>query len=131
MVIDPIANLINGLKNASTRGLEKASFPYSKMKESILSVLKKEGFVTDFEKKGKDVTKKKLEVTLKYEEGAAKINDARRVSKSSRRIYKDVKNIFAVKNGYGISVLSTPKGIMSNRTARKEKVGGEVLFEIW
>lgn len=130
MVGDPIANLINGIKNASVRGLETVSLPYSKMKHSILEVLKSEGYIVDFEKKGKDV-KKKLDITLKYEDGISVIHDTRRVSKFSRRVYKGVKHILPVKNGYGMTVLSTPKGVMSDQKAKKEGVGGEALFEIW
>ncbi len=130
MVGDSIANLINSLKNASHRGLATASFPYTKMQEAILSVLKKEGFIVDFEKKGKDI-KKSLEVTIKYANGVPAINDTKRVSKFSRRVYKDVKSIYPIKNGYGLAVFSTPKGVMSDREAKKANVGGEALFEIW
>ncbi|MCB9805701.1 30S ribosomal protein S8 [Candidatus Nomurabacteria bacterium] len=130
MVGDPIANLINGLKNASIGKKDIFSAPYSKLKENILSVLKKEGFISDFEVKGKDV-KKHLDVSLKYEAGVPAIHGVRRVSKFSRRIYKGIKDIFPVKNNYGISVISTPQGVMSDREAKKAKVGGEILFEIW
>lgn len=131
MVIDPIANLINGLKNASSQKKETFSISYSKMKHGILEVLKKSGYVADFEKKGKDVSKR-LEVTLKYREnGDPMIGEARRISKFSRRIYKGVNDIYPVRDGYGILVLSTPKGIISGKEARKIKVGGEALFEIW
>lgn len=132
MVTDPIANLINGLKNASSQKKAEVSVPYSKLKESILAVLKNEDFIEDFKSTGKEVAKKQLEVVLKYDEdGNPKINDVKRISKSSRRIYRDVKNMFPVKNGYGMSVYSTPKGVISGKQAKKENVGGEVLFEIW
>ncbi len=130
MVIDSISNLINSLKNASVRGLATVSLPHTKMQESVLEVLKKEGFVAGFETKGKE-PKQNLEITVKYENGAPAIHGAKRVSKLSRRMYKGVKSIFSVQNGYGISVLSTPKGIMADHQARKENVGGEALFEIW
>lgn len=130
MVIDPIANLINGLKNASSQNLESVSLPYSKLKFNILTVLKKAGYIEDFEKKGKEV-KKKLTITLKYEEGEPKIVHARRISRFSKRVYKGVNDIYPVKNGYGLMVLSTPNGVVSDREARKQKVGGEALFEMW
>lgn len=130
MVIDPISNLINGLKNASERGLETVSVSHSKMKAAVLEVLKKEGFINDFEKKGKDI-KKKLEISLKYENGQPAIKGTKRVSKFSRRIYKGVKELYPVKNGYGVTILSTPKGIISDKEAKKDNVGGEVLFQIW
>lgn len=130
MVSDSIANLINGLKNASARGLETISFPYTRMHDSIVSVLKKEGFISDFEKKGKDV-KQHIEIVLKYVDGEPVIHEARRVSKLSRRVYKDSKSIYPIRSGFGLAVYSTPKGIMSDKQAKKENVGGEALFEIW
>lgn len=130
MVTDPISNLIISLKNASLQGIEEITVPYSKIKNNILEVLKKEGYISDFEKKGKDI-KKKLKVELKYDSGSPKINDVKRLSKFSKRVYKGVNEIYPVKNGYGILVLSTPKGVISDRDARKQKVGGEALFEIW
>jgi len=130
MVIDSIANLINSLKNASQRGLETVTVPYTKMQNSILNVLKSEGFIADFEEKGK-APKKNLEVSLKYENGSPAIHGTKRISKSSKRIYKDVKSIYSVQSGYGIAVFSTPKGVMSDKQARKDNVGGESLFEIW
>jgi len=130
MVIDPIANLINGIKNASLQGASTVSLPYSKVKHSILEVLKKEGYIEDFEKKGKDI-KKRLNVNLKYTEGDPVIKEVKRVSKQSQRIYKSVKDIHPVKNGYGMMVLSTPEGVMSDNEARKRRVGGEALFKVW
>ncbi|HYC34455.1 MAG TPA: 30S ribosomal protein S8, partial [Candidatus Paceibacterota bacterium] len=84
----------------------------------------------DFSKKGKKVVKT-LEVELMYEEGKPRITDVERVSKFSRRVYQGAKDLKPVRNGYGIMVLTTPKGILSDKTARKEKVGGEALFKIW
>lgn len=130
MVGDPISNLINGLKNASQGKKEFFSAPYSKLKENILIVLKKEGFISDFEVRGKDV-KKHLHIDLKYEEGLPQIHGVERVSKFSRRIYKGAKEIFPIKNNYGVTVFSTPQGVMSGRDAKKSKTGGELLFEIW
>jgi small subunit ribosomal protein S8 len=101
------------------------------MTEAILEVLKKEGFIADLEKKGKDI-KKHIDVELKYfEDGEPAIHDVRRLSKQSKRVYKGAKEIHPVKNSYGIMVLSTPKGILSDKEARKQSIGGEALFIIW
>ena len=107
------------------------SVPYSKILFSILGLLKKEGFILDVERSGKDKDAK-LEITLKYEEdGKAVISDVKRVSKFSKRIYLNAKEIRPVRNGYGLLILSTPNGILSGAQAKKANVGGEALFEIW
>ncbi len=118
------------MKNASLAGNPTVSFPYSKMKNAIAECLKKEGYVVSTAKK----TKKGmpvLEVELVYTAGAPKIKDVERISKQSRRVYMGVKDIRPVRNGFGVLVLSTPKGIISGKEARKEQVGGEALFKIW
>lgn len=128
--MDPISNMLIMLKNASRARHEKVSFPYSKLKFAILECLKKEGIVKAVEKK----TKKGipvLEVDLIYTDTSrAKIRNVERISKPSRRMYIGVKEIKTRKTSPGIVVLSTPKGIMTDLEARKEMVGGEVLFSI-
>lgn len=130
MVGDKVSNLIIGIKNAYNAKHSTFVFPYSKVIVSILEVLRKEGFITDFEEKGKDL-EKKLEVSLKYENGAPAISDVKRISKQSRRIYLGYKDIKPIKNGYGISVISTPNGVMSDKEAKEKKLGGEELFRVW
>jgi small subunit ribosomal protein S8 len=130
MVGDTISNLIISLKNAGKARHEAVVIPFSNMNLAILETLKKEGFVTDIEKTGKDI-KKKLIVTLKYEDGVPAISDVKRASKQSKRVYTGYKDIKSVRNGYGIAVLSTPQGVMSNKQATKAKVGGELLFTMW
>jgi len=130
MVVDPVSNFLAKLKNASLAGKASISVPSSKFIESIAALLKQENFIKDFSKKGKKVVKT-LEVELMYEEGKPRITDVERVSKFSRRVYQGAKDLKPVRNGYGIMVLTTPKGILSDKTARKEKVGGEALFKIW
>lgn len=118
------------MKNASLAKKELVSFPYSKVKNAILDCLKKEGYVSDFSKKvKKDGTI--LEVKLIYTDSKPKIVEVERISKLSRRVYFGMKDIHSVRNGSGILVLSTPKGILSGKEARKEQVGGEALFKIW
>jgi small subunit ribosomal protein S8 len=128
---DPIADLIIRLKNAGIAKKPSIVLTYSKLKMAILDVLVKEGFVKSAVKKGKKVIKY-IEVTLDYHtDGTPKISGTERVSKTSKRVYLPVKLIRPVRNGFGLLVLSTPKGVMSGKDAIKEKVGGEALFKIW
>lgn len=118
------------LKNGSLANKESVVLPYSKMKNAIGECLKKEGYVADVAKKvrkGQPV----LEVNLVYVDKKPKITEVERVSKQSRRVYFGVKDIHSVRSGAGLLVLSTPKGILSGKDARKEQVGGEVLFKIY
>jgi small subunit ribosomal protein S8 len=131
MVGDKVSNLIIGLKNAYGAKHSTFEFPYTKMSQSILEVLRKEGFIKDFEEKGKEAKDKKLEVSLKYEDGAPAISNVERTSKQSRRVYLGYKDIRPVKQGYGVSVISTPEGIMTGKEAKDKKLGGEELFKIW
>lgn len=128
--MDQIANMMNMIKNGSRAEHEFITVPYSKIKDSIAQCLVKEGFLKSVTKK----TKKgfpTLELGLVYVDGTPKVNGVERVSKSSRRIYKGVKEIKPTRNGYGMAVLTTPKGILTDKEARKEMVGGEVLFKVW
>ena len=128
--MDPISDMIVQIRNGSDAGKESVVLPYSKLKLAILDVLLKEGFVKSFGKKGKKVVRF-IDITLAYEGDEPKIHGVQRISKSSRRVYQKSKDIRGVKNGFGVLVLSTPKGIMSDKIARMEKVGGEALFKIW
>lgn len=131
MVVDSIANLINGIYNAQLRGHKELRAPYSKLTFAIAEVLKRAGYIADVAKDGKDI-KKHMDITLKYgENGTPAVTGVKRLSKQSKRTYKRVDQIAPVKNGYGTLVLSTPKGIFTDKQARKENVGGEALFEIW
>lgn len=118
------------LKNASLRDKDSVVVPYSKVKNAILECLKKEGYVKEVSKKIKKGFPV-LEVELIYVDKKPKITDVERISKQSRRVYFKMKDIHSVKNGSGLLVLSTPKGILSGKVARKEQVGGEALFRIW
>jgi len=130
MVGDPIANMIIMIKNASLAGKETVIFPYSKMKNAILECLKKEGYIKQFSKKVKK-DHPVLEVELLYADKQPKISEAERISKQSKRVYFRVKDIHAIRSGSGLLVLSTPKGILSGKDARREQVGGEALFKLW
>jgi len=128
---DRISELIIKMKNASAVGKETVEVEYSKLKENILKVLKKEGYIEDFDVLKGDGIKKRLRVHLKYINGKARINDVKRISKLSKRIYLGYKDIKPVKFGYGIMVLTTPMGVITDKEAIKNKVGGEALFKIW
>jgi len=104
--------------------------PYSKLKNAIAECLKKEGYVSEVSKKVKK-GQPMLEVGLIYTDKKPKITEVERISKQSRRVYFAMKDIHSVRNGLGLLVLSTPKGILSGKEARKEQVGGEALFKIW
>lgn len=128
--MDSISNMIIMIKNGSLAGKEVISFPYSKMKNAIAECLKQEGYVKDISKKVKK-GQPMLEIGLVYEDKKPKITEVERISKQSRRVYFGVKNIHSVRNGSGILVLSTPKGILSGKEAKREQVGGEALFRLW
>ncbi|MEK7567449.1 MAG: 30S ribosomal protein S8 [Patescibacteria group bacterium] len=130
MVGDPIADFITQLKNASLVRKEAVSIPYSKLKMAVAETLLKNGFIKSVEKRGKKI-KKYIDITLKYNENHPEVTDVKRISKPGKRIYFGFKEIRSVKQGNGIMVISTPKGLLTDREAREQKVGGEVLFSIW
>jgi small subunit ribosomal protein S8 len=127
---DPISDMIIRLKNAGESHKETVTLPFSKLKFEICTVLEKEGFIGEVSKKGKKVTKS-IEVALIYNGRTPRIEGVKRVSKPSRRIYKKAHEMRPVKSGHGAMIVSTPKGIVSGLYARKNKIGGEALFEIW
>ena len=128
--MDQIANMVNMIKNGSRAEHEFITVPYSKIKESVAECLVKEGFLSSVTKKMKK-SAPILELGLAYKDGKPKVTGVERVSKSSRRVYKGVKEIKPTRNGFGLMVLTTPKGILTDKQARKEMVGGEVLFKLW
>lgn len=130
MVGDTISNIIISLKNAQRAKHETVTFAFTQLTQSILEAIKKQGYVLSVEKTGKDL-KKKLIVTLKYENGVPAITDVKRMSKQSKRTYLGYKDIKPVRNGYGIAILSTPQGILSDKESIKSKIGGEILFTMW
>ena len=135
-MVDPITDMLNRIRNAQAVLRPAVEVPYSNLKQAIAKILEKEGFIVKSEKKGKK-TKKILEIILKYEnstEGGLPvpvISDLKRISKSGQRIYISTKKIRKVRDGFGIAIISTPKGLMTNKEARKQKLGGEVICEVW
>ena len=131
MLSDPIADFIIRLKNAQLVGRRLVLAPYSELKQAIAEALIHAGLIKSAQKKGKKV-RKNLEVELIYDAvGAPRIRAVRRISKPSRRVYRPGSQIRAGRHGYGFGFYSTPKGILTDRAAREQKVGGEYLFEIW
>lgn len=128
--MDQIANMMNTIKNANRAKHESVVVTFSKLKLAIAECLVKEGYLSSINKKTKNGFPV-LELILTYQNGQPKINEVERVSKSSRRVYHGVKDLKYVRNGYGKLILSTPKGILTDKEARKELVGGEALFKIW
>lgn len=131
MVTDPISDMLIRIKNAGNAGKKTASFPYSKIRFNIAKLLFEKKFVGEVLKKGKKNTKL-IEVGLLFDEFKTPVvSGFKRFSKPSRKIYCSAKEIHKVKNGYGLGVYSTTKGIVSDKEARLLKIGGEYLFEIW
>lgn len=127
MVNDPISDMLTIIRNGQKAEHKSVIVPLSKIKLEIANILKKENYIEDYKKSGKN-SNKYLEIDLKY---PAAINEIKRVSRSGQRSYIKAEKIRAFKSGYGISVISTSRGLMTNKDARKAGLGGEVLLEIW
>ena len=127
---DPITDMLNKIRNAEAVAKPEVLLPFSKLKNEIGLILAKEGFVTDVKKVAKDKMKV-MKIVLKYDNGIPAIEGAKRVSKPGQRIYVKNTDIKKVRGGFGISIISTPKGLMTNNQARQAKLGGEVMLEIW
>lgn len=132
--MDPISNMLIQIKNAQAVGHEQVSLPFSKVKFRIAEILKGAGYLAEVERKSKKAAKAEHEylyLTLRYQDNEGALNGLKIISKPSRRIYIKAKDIKPVRSGYGLAVISTPKGIMDSKEARKNKLGGELLFEVW
>jgi len=141
---DPIADMLTRIRNAQAVAKPSVKIPWSDLKFRIAKILEKEGLIDDVKKRGRKI-KKFIDFSLKYKEIEHEIemainpiketipliNGLKRISKSGQRIYKGSKSLKPIKGGYGISIISTPKGLMTDKEARQRKMGGEVLFEIW
>lgn len=128
--MDQISNMLISIKNGGMASKEVVAFSYSKLKNAIALCLQKEGYISSVAKKTKK-GQPMLEVGLIYVDKSPKVKEVERISKQSRRVYFGMKDIHTVRNSSGLLVLSTPKGILSGKEARKEQVGGEALFKIW
>jgi len=130
-VTDPLGDMLTRIRNAQLRGKSKVSTPASKLRAHVLDVLKDEGFIRGYALIEKDGVIPEIEIELKYYEGRPVIQQIQRISKPGRRVYSQVRDLPRVRNGLGIAILSTPKGVMSDAVARTENVGGEVLCHVF
>jgi small subunit ribosomal protein S8 len=128
---DPIGDMLTRIRNAQMRSKSKVSTPASKMRARVLDVLQEEGYIRGYAKVDYENGRSELEIELKYFDGEPVIKQIRRVSTPGRRVYSSVKGLPTVANGLGVSILSTPKGVMSDAQARAENVGGEVLCSVF
>lgn len=129
-ISDPIGDLLTRIRNAQMRGMERVVTPASRMRARVLAVLQSEGFIRGYMEVEKDGFRN-IEVELKYYEGKPVISEISRVSKPGRRVYSSVGDIPLVRNGLGISILSTSRGVMSDEEARQNNVGGEILCKVF
>ena len=128
---DPLGDMLTRIRNAQMRRKSKVSTPASSLRRRVLDVLQAEGYIRGYAQVEYDGGKSEFEIELKYFDGAPVIQTIERVSKPGRRVYASVKNLPTVNNGLGVSIVSTPKGVMSDWKAREENVGGEVLCRVF
>ncbi len=127
---DPLGDLLTRIRNAQMRNKSKVSSPNSRLRESVLEVLKTEGYIRGFAVVEKD-GRSEIEIELKYFDGSPVIREIERVSKPGRRVYTSVKNMARINNGLGVTIVSTPKGVMADHDARDANVGGEILCTVF
>ena len=128
--MDPIADMLNQIKNAQMVSKETVSLPFSNFKYELAQILEKDHFIEGTEKKGRGV-KRILEIGLKYQDGEPLISDFKKISRPGQRIFLPAKKIKSTKNGRGMVIISTSRGLMSALEAKRNKLGGEVICEIW
>ena len=129
--VDPIGDMIRRIRNAQMRLLHKVKIPSSKFRVKILDVLKKEGYISDYKTLNDSNNKGILSVDLKYSNGLPVIKEINRVSKPGRRIYAKASSIPRIKNGLGLAIVSTSKGIMTDNEAWNNKIGGEIICKFF
>ncbi|MDB6454643.1 MULTISPECIES: 30S ribosomal protein S8 [Falsirhodobacter] len=130
-VNDPLGDMLTRIRNAQLRGKSTVSTPASKLRAWVLDVLLDEGYIRGYEKAETENGQGELVISLKYFEGTPVIREVKRVSKPGRRVYMASKDLPSVRNGLGVSIISTPKGVMSDAAARSANVGGEVLCTVF
>jgi small subunit ribosomal protein S8 len=128
---DPIGDMITRIRNAQLRAKSKVSTPGSSLRARVLDVLKSEGYIRDYATIEHADGRTELEIELKYFDGEPVIREIARVSKPGRRVYASVKALPRVNNGLGVAIVSTPKGVMADHTARDANVGGEILMTVF
>lgn len=128
---DPLGDLLTRIRNGQQARLSAVSTPASKLRANVLDVLKREGYIRDYNVTKNDNGSSEISVELKYSEGQPVIREIKRISKPGRRVYTQIKDVPRVYNGLGISILSTPRGVLSDKEAREANVGGEVLCRVF
>jgi len=128
--MDPLVDMFNRIRNALAVGKEQVEIPHSKMKLEIAKILERLGYVKGVESKGRKV-KRSIDIVLKYREKTPAITGLRRISKQGQRIYASAFQMFRLKKRNATAILSTSKGLMTDGEAREQKIGGEVLCEVW
>tara|TARA_B100001964_G_scaffold228494_1_gene279709 strand:+ start:271 stop:669 length:399 start_codon:yes stop_codon:yes gene_type:complete len=128
---DPIADMITRIRNGQMRLHVKIEMPASSFKGKILEILKREGFILNYTLDQADEKKTKFSVNLKYNSGSPVINNIERISKPGRRFYSSAQSIPRIRNGLGIAIVSTSKGVMTDSEARKSKLGGEIICRVF
>jgi small subunit ribosomal protein S8 len=131
MMNDPIGDMLTRIRNAQMRGKSTCKSPASKLRVWVLDVLTSEGYIRGYESAKTDNGQGELTISLKYFEGTPVIREIKRVSKPGRRVYNSIKDVTPVRNGLGVAILSTPKGVMTDANARAANVGGEVLCTVF
>lgn len=129
MITDPIADMLTRIRNASLVRKQELTMPFSNLKLAIAKILKEQGYISSFDKT--DVGYGELKIALRYENGESAIRNIRRVSKPGHRVYKSYADLPKVLSDQGIALVSTSSGVMTNKEARKRKLGGEVLCEVY
>ena len=130
-ITDPIGDLLTRIRNGQLRGLGKIKSPNSRLRARLLDVLKEEGFIRDYTEVQLSTGKREIEIELKYHEGQPVIRELKRVSTPGRRVYTSVKDLKPHRQGLGVSIVSTPQGVMTDTHAREKNVGGEVLCQVF
>ncbi|HZS64692.1 MAG TPA: 30S ribosomal protein S8 [Xanthobacteraceae bacterium] len=128
---DPLGDMFTRIRNAQMRNKSKVSTPGSRLRQSVLEVLKTEGYIRGYTEVEHAGGRSELEIELKYFDGEPVIREIARVSKPGRRVYASVKALPRINNGLGVSILSTPKGVMADHAARDANVGGEILCKVF
>lgn len=128
---DPLGDMLTRIRNGQRVGKSKVTAPASRLRSNVLDVLKREGFIRDFRTQEQSAGISELEIELKYNEGQPVINEIARISTPGRRVYSKIKELPRYYNGLGITILSTPRGVMSDQEARAANVGGEVLCRVF
>jgi len=131
LINDPLGDMITRIRNGQAARLTSINSPASKLRANVLEVLKREGYIRGYSVQQKAGSGNEINIELKYSEGKPVIQEIKRISKPGRRVYSQIKSVGRVYNGLGISILSTPRGVLSDREAREANVGGEVLCRVF